>query len=57
MTERIDTLVKGWHVVTMNETRDIVRDGAVAVRDGLIVDVGKASRTRGAIRGRSDARW
>ena len=44
MTERIDTLVKGWHVVTMNETRDIVRDGAVAVRDGLIVDVGKASR-------------
>ncbi|SVD27948.1 uncharacterized protein METZ01_LOCUS380802, partial [marine metagenome] len=28
----------------MNETRDIVRDGAVAVRDGLIVDVGKASR-------------
>ena len=43
MTERIDTLVKGWQVVTMNETRDIVRDGAVAVRDGLIVDVGKAS--------------
>ena len=43
MTERIDTLVKGWQVVTMNKTRDIVRDGAVAVRDGLIVDVGKAS--------------
>ncbi len=43
MTERIDTLVKGWQVVTMNKTRDIMRDGAVAVRDGLIVEVGKAS--------------
>ncbi len=43
MTERIDTLVKGWQVVTMNKTRDIVREGAVAVRDGLIVEVGKAS--------------
>ncbi|SUZ98879.1 uncharacterized protein METZ01_LOCUS51733 [marine metagenome] len=27
----------------MNKTRDIVREGAVAVRDGLIVEVGKAS--------------
>ena len=43
MTERIDTLVKGWQVVTMNKTRYIVREGAVAVRDGLIVEVGKAS--------------
>ena len=43
MTERIDTLVKGWQVVTMNKTRDIVREGAVAVRDGLIVEVGKVS--------------
>ncbi len=46
MTERIDTLVKGWQVVTMNKTRDIVREGAVAVRDGLIVEVGKASELR-----------
>ena len=40
MTERIDTLVKGWQVVTMNKTRDIMREGAVAVRDGLIVEGG-----------------
>ena len=26
-----DLLVKGWYVVTMNERRDIIRDGAVAV--------------------------
>ncbi|MDY7101165.1 MAG: amidohydrolase family protein [Actinomycetota bacterium] len=41
--ERIDTLVRGWYVVTMNATRDIIRDGVVAIRDGAIVDVGKAS--------------
>ncbi len=43
MTERIDTLVKGWYVVTMNPTRDIVRHGAVALRGSEIIDVGKAS--------------
>jgi 5-methylthioadenosine/S-adenosylhomocysteine deaminase len=41
--EQIDTLVKGWYVVTMNATRDIIRDGAVAIRGRDIVDVGKAS--------------
>jgi len=40
--EQIDTLVKGWYVVTMNATRDIIRNGAVALRDGAIVAVGKA---------------
>ncbi len=44
--ERIDTLVEGWHVVTMNAPRDIVRRGAVAVRDGAIVEVGKAADLR-----------
>ncbi|MFV2040212.1 MAG: amidohydrolase, partial [Acidimicrobiales bacterium] len=43
MAENIDLLVKGWYVVTMNETRDIIRDGAVAVRGNEIVAVGKAS--------------
>ena len=42
MTERIDTLILGSHVVTMNATRDIIRDGAVALRGSRIVDVGKA---------------
>ena len=41
MPEIIDLLVKGWYVVTMNERRDIIRDGAVAIRGGEIVAVGK----------------
>ncbi len=43
MSEAVDLLVEGWYVVTMGPTRDIIRDGAVAVRDGVIVDVGKAA--------------
>lgn len=43
MRERVDTIIRGWQVVTMNATRDIIRDGAVAVDDGRIVAVDKAS--------------
>ena len=43
MTEHIDTLIKGWYVVTMNPTRDVIRHGAVAIRGNQIIDVGKAS--------------
>lgn len=39
----IDLLVRGAQVVTMNEHRDIIRDGAVAVLGTEIVDVGKAA--------------
>jgi len=41
--EPVDLLVKGWYVVTMNPTRDVIRHGAVAIRDDRIVAVGKAS--------------
>ena len=41
MTKQIDTLIIGSHVVTMNETRDVIRHGAVAVRGNQIVAVGK----------------
>lgn len=43
MTDAVDLLIRGWYVVTMNDTRDIIRDGAVAVRGNEIVAVGKAS--------------
>jgi 5-methylthioadenosine/S-adenosylhomocysteine deaminase len=44
--EPVDVLVIGTQVVTMNATRDIIRDGAVAVRGTTIVDVGKAADLR-----------
>ncbi len=45
----VDLLVTGSHVVTMNDARDIIRDGAVAVQGDRIVDVGKGADLR--------ARW
>ena len=39
----VDLLIKGWYVVTMNATRDVIHRGAVAVRGSVIVDVGKES--------------
>lgn len=39
----IDTLICGSHVVTVNGTRDIIRNGAVAVRGTEIIDIGKQS--------------
>ena len=38
--ERVDTIVDGWYVVTMNPSRDIIHYGSVALRDGVIVAVG-----------------
>ncbi|MEK7423334.1 MAG: amidohydrolase family protein [Actinomycetota bacterium] len=39
----IDLLIHGCQVVTMNAHRDIIRNGAVAVRGTTIVDVGRSS--------------
>jgi cytosine/adenosine deaminase-related metal-dependent hydrolase len=44
VAENIDLPIKGWYVVTMNATRDIIHDGPVAIRDDRIVAVGKASQ-------------
>ena len=41
--KEIDALVDGWYVVTMNETRDIIRRGSVAVHADRIVEVGKTA--------------
>jgi 5-methylthioadenosine/S-adenosylhomocysteine deaminase len=41
MADAVDLLVHGSHVVTMNAQREVVLDGAVAVRGTEIVDVGK----------------
>lgn len=44
--EPIDTLVEGT-VVTMDPARRVIRDGAVAVKDGRIVAIDKAVELRG----------
>lgn len=42
----VDLLIEGSHVVTMNEARDVIRDGAVAIAGNRIVAVGKAADLR-----------
>ena len=37
----VDTIVTGAWILTLNPAREIVRDGAIAIRDGVIVAVGK----------------
>jgi 5-methylthioadenosine/S-adenosylhomocysteine deaminase len=39
-TERVDLLVRGGTVVTMDSTRRVIEDGAIAVRGGRILAVG-----------------
>ncbi len=42
----VDLVVEGGWVITMDPTRRMIRDGAVAVRDGRIIDVGPAATMR-----------
>jgi hypothetical protein len=48
--EAVDTLLTGAWILTLNARREIVRDGAIAVRDGVIVEVGKRAAMRRAYR-------
>src|SRR6476646_163066 len=48
MPERVDTLIEGALVVTMDAARRVVSDGAVAVRGTDIVAGGKTDELRGA---------
>ena len=41
--DAIDLIISGDYVVTMDEAGNVVRDGAVAVDDGLIVAIGPAA--------------
>lgn len=45
-----DLLVNAGAVVTMNEAREVIMDGAVAIADGRIVAVGKAAQVAQQVR-------
>jgi 5-methylthioadenosine/S-adenosylhomocysteine deaminase len=46
MSERIDLLVHGGEVLTVDDARTVVPGGAVAVHDGAIAAVGAAEQLR-----------
>lgn len=41
MQTEVDLIIRGGSVVTMNASRQIIRDGAIAVKGTIIVEVGK----------------
>ncbi len=48
----VDTLIRDALVLTLDPDRRIIRDGAVAVRDGIIVEVGKSAEITPRVRAR-----
>lgn len=45
-TEKIDLLIYGGTIVTMNETEDLVENGAIAVHEGKIIAIGTSDSLR-----------
>ena len=41
-TKKIDLLIEGDHIVTMDGSSRVLQNGSVAIHDGIIVDVGKS---------------
>ena len=41
-TKKIDLLIEGDHIVTMDGGSGVLQNGSVAIHEGLIVDVGKS---------------
>ncbi len=48
--EEVDTLIEHGLVVTMNESRDVLKDASIAVKEGRIVAVGKTTAVGGRFR-------
>ena len=44
MKQKIDTLILNGYVVPMNDAGDLIEHGAVAVDQGIILEVGKTSK-------------
>ncbi|HEY6803576.1 MAG TPA: amidohydrolase [Pyrinomonadaceae bacterium] len=47
-TQRVDLLVLGGTIVTMDATRNVIDDGAIAVKDGRIVAIGPRAEIEAA---------
>lgn len=45
MTDPVDLLVRHGHLITMDDSRTVVEDGAIAIRDGAIVALGPDAAT------------
>lgn len=43
----VDLLILGGTVVTMDQDRNVIEDGAIAIKDGKILSIGKAVNMRG----------
>ncbi len=46
-TGSLDLLILGGTVVTMDQDRNVIEDGAIAIKDGKILSIGKAVNMRG----------
>jgi len=46
-TDALDVLILGGTIVTMDQDRNVIEDGAIAIKDGKILSIGKASGMRG----------
>jgi cytosine/adenosine deaminase-related metal-dependent hydrolase len=44
--EKVDVLITGGTVLTMNDEGDVIEDGGVAISDGRIVDIGESSKLK-----------
>ena len=43
----VDLLILGGTVVTMDQDRNVIEDGAIAIKDGKVLAIGKAADMRG----------
>jgi cytosine/adenosine deaminase-related metal-dependent hydrolase len=50
----VDIYIRGGWIITMDSERRIIRDGAVAVKDGLIIDIGKKEKMDGDYKAYAD---
>ena len=62
MMENVDILIQHGILLTLNKDRQIITDGAVAIRKDRIVAVGKTANLREKFKGHEnhrciDARW